>query len=285
MKKFLVLPFLGALSLAVWQCANNPKPAAPTIQKAVVLQTHKEAADTLLADSTKPLKGIRYTALDAAAMRDLATKYRVDSLFLSDYPVNGFYGKDRYRIEFVFTEMTADKNDPLLYHVKGKNRYKKEISKFEGTIRLDKISSFKDPNLDTAEINAMDILNTYTVEGTFQLAEDPNLSSSGVFSGKMLLDFSTHKTSNRPELWFYSQSLKSGNCGYRFDGNWVSLKNKDMIKPVIWSQDLFRIGNDILKDFSYGEREVEINPKYRDLGWANFWENDEWWHDAKKPAM
>jgi hypothetical protein len=285
MKKILLLPFLGALTLSVWQCANNPKPAAPTIQKSVVLQTHKEAADTLLADSTQPLKAIKYAALDAVTARNLLTKHRIDSLFLVDYPCNGFYGTDRYRIEFIFTEMTADKNDPFLYHVKGKNRYKKEISTFEGTVKIDKISSFTDPNLDKAEIEAMDIKNAYTAEGTFELKEDPNLSSSGVFSGKLLLDFSTLKTMDRPELWFFSQSLKSGNCGYRFDGNWVSNKKKDMVKPVIWSQDLFRIGNDILKDFSYGEREVEVNPKYRDLGWADFWENEEWWRDAKKPTM
>ena len=30
-----------------------------------------------------------------------------------------------------------------------------------------------------------------------------------------------------------------------------------------------------------GEREVEINKEYRHLGWDNFWENDEWWVDAK----
>jgi hypothetical protein len=58
-----------------------------------------------------------------------------------------------------------------------------------------------------------------------------------------------------------------------------------MTKPVIWSRDLFRIGNGILKDFSYGERDVEINPKYRHLGWDTFWSGDEWWTDAPKKEM
>ena len=40
--------------------------------------------------------------------------------------------------------------------------------------------------------------------------------------------------------------------------------------------------NDILKDFSYGEREIEINPKYRKLGWADFWQSEEWWVSDKK---
>jgi len=51
---------------------------------------------------------------------------------------------------------------------------------------------------------------------------------------------------------------------------------------VLWSRDLFRFANDILQDFSYGEREIEINPKYRNLGWDNFWDGEEWWHDSPK---
>jgi hypothetical protein len=79
--------------------------------------------------------------------------------------------------------------------------------------------------------------------------------------------------------------LPSGGGGYRMDGTWTSYVKKDLVKPVILAHDLFRFANDILKDFSYGEREVEINPKYRSLGWESFWENDEWWNEAEKPKM
>jgi len=48
---------------------------------------------------------------------------------------------------------------------------------------------------------------------------------------------------------------------------------------VLASQDLFIFANDILEDFSFGEREIEINKKYRALGWDNYWENEEWWND------
>ena len=66
---------------------------------------------------------------------------------------------------------------------------------------------------------------------------------------------------------------------------WTSYKNKSLVKPVIWAADLFRFANDILKDFSIGERDVEINKQYRSLGWDDFYENNEWWNKAEKPKM
>ena len=52
---------------------------------------------------------------------------------------------------------------------------------------------------------------------------------------------------------------------------------------MLFARDLFAIANDILSDFSYGEREVEINKKYRHLGWDNFWDGKEWW--VETPAQ
>ena len=69
------------------------------------------------------------------------------------------------------------------------------------------------------------------------------------------------------------------------EGTWTSYTKKDMVKPFIIADDFFAVANGIIKDFSYGEREVEINPKYRSLGWETLWENDEWWHEAEKPKM
>jgi len=63
----------------------------------------------------------------------------------------------------------------------------------------------------------------------------------------------------------------------------VGYKNKTTTKPVLFARDLFAIANDILSDFSYGEREVEINKKYRHLGWDNFWDGKEWW--VETPAQ
>jgi hypothetical protein len=91
------------------------------------------------------------------------------------------------------------------------------------------------------------------------------------------MDYSA--TSENPELWYFSDTPNRGS-GIRYDGIWKSYKT-GKTKPVIWAKDIFRFANDILKDFSVGEREVEINPIYRNLGWDDYWENMEWWVDTK----
>ena len=285
MKKQLVfIPLLAAIALVATQCINKVK--AP-VQKATVenphLITHKEAVDTLLADSTKPLKPLIYKTLDAFALADLCKKHRLDSLFCSEgnWPVNGFYGADRYRIEFLFTEMKQDEQDPTLFYIKGKNRHKKVITLFEGKMKLNQLRTFKDPNLDVEEVGNMHVQENYAAEGLFELNEmDKTNPYSGFFKGSVKMEFSINDD-GQANLWYYSTGLPSGGAGYRFDGNWTSYTKPDMVQPVIWAADIFRIGNDILKDFSVGERDVEINEAYRNLGWDNFWENDEWWTEVK----
>lgn len=289
MKKQLVfIPMLVAVAIFVTQCFN--KSQAP-VQKATAnpaMMTHKEAVDTLLADSTAPLKPLNFKELNAKEALAFFQKNRLDSLFVEEYnyPDNGFYGEDRYRIEFLFTEAKQDAKDPSVYHIKGKNRHKKTITLFEGTIKLNKIRTFTDPNIDTAEVGNMDVQTMYATEGVFEFAEaDKTSPYSGLFKGTMKMEFSIGED-KRPNLWYYSSvGLPSGGAGYRFDGTWTSFTKPDMVKPVIFAADLFRFANDILKDFSMGEREVEINKQYHKLGWDNFWENEEWWHDAEKPKM
>ncbi len=290
MKKQLVfIPMLVAAAIFISQCFNKTNAPTQKVTAAIPsMLTHKEAVDTLLADSTAPLKPLIFKALDAKSATAFFQKTRLDSLFVNEYnyPVNGFYGEDRYRIEFLFTEAKRDEKDPSLYHVKGKNRHKKTITPFEGTFKLTKISTFTDPNVNQEDIENMNIQTMYATEGTFEFAEaDKTNPYSGLFQGNMKMEFSIGEDA-RPYLWFYSSvGLPSGGAGYRFDGTWTSYTKPDMKKPVIFAADLFRFANDILKDFSMGEREVEINKKYYALGWDNFWENEEWWHEAEKAKM
>lgn len=286
MKKFIFVPILfAALVVLTTQCFNKQSASAQKVVAAVpIKQTHKEAMDTLLADAQAPLKPLIFKALNSTQALNFLTATNLDSLFIKDYPDNGFYGEDRYRIEFLMSTCQRDEKDPTLYHVTGKNRHKKTITPYSGTIRITQLSEFMDSNLDTAEYNNMDVNRLYAAQGEFELQEEATAKYSGVFKGKMALEFATYKTS-KPSFWFFSKNLPSGGAGYRMDGTWTSYTKKDMVKPIILASDLFIIANDILKDFSYGEREVEINEKYRSLGWESFWENDEWWHDAEKPKI
>lgn len=288
MRTFSSILLFAAL---LWQCQQAPKapatPQQPTTMAALtqlVKMTHKEATDTLLADSTKPILPLRMVPLTPDAAKALLAKIDLGTLLKEDYPDNGFYGADRYRIEFIFTELQRTLNDPSVYAIKGKNKFKNTISNFEGLIEVKEMSAFFDPNLDTADISDMNFSKMYALNGEFKFTEDPTLNTSGVFSGTFKMEFGLMQDSTL-QLWFFSENSPAGGCGYRFDGEWSSYKKPDVKKPVIWSRDLFRFANDILKDFSYGERDIEINEKYRHLGWDTFWSGDEWWNESPKKSM
>ncbi len=287
-KQLILIPMFVAAVICITQCIN--KNSMP-IQKAAIANpmatTHKEAVDSLLADSSAPIKPLKFKELNAQeAMAYLKTN-RLDSLFVSEYqyPVNGFYGEDRYRIEFIFDACTQDIIDPSVYHVKGRDRHKKVITPFEGTFKINRLRSFEDLNIDTSEMVDMGVTKMYAAEGVFQFDEDKASAYAGQFKGTVKFEFSTNSLNTFPSLWFYSKQLPSSGGGYRFDGNWTSYTKKDMVKPVIFAADLFAFGNDILKDFSMGEREVEINKKYQSLGWKEIWENEEWWNASEKSKM
>jgi len=277
--------FAVLLTTFFWQCKPNAGPKPEVAEgNAVPLQTHKEAADTLRADTTMPLRPVPFQTVGQAKAGALLGTLDLAPMFVRDYPDNGFYGDNHYRIEFIFTEMIRSAKDPMLYTVKGKNRFKKTVTAFEGTIRILGVREFADPNLDTAEINDLEFLKTYALAGDFDLAEDTTLATSGRMQGTFTMEFGTKKDGSC-ELWFFTNDTPSKGSGLRFDGNWTGYKKADLVKPLVWSRDLFRFANDILEGFSYGEREVEINPKYRKLGWDNFWDGEEWWNEGAKKTL
>ena len=280
--------FLLCILLALWQCQskqNKAKPTAAPEVLAMVKTTHAEARDSLRLDSTAPLKPLVTQPLVRDSAWKVLAAMRIGSLFTADWPDNGFYGNDRRRIEFIFTSFERSFNDPFVYAVAGKNRYKTTISDFSGVFVIKEVVQFSDPKLDAEELVNMGLSGkAYTLKGEFRFDEDRSLNTSGQFAGNFLMDICLDKD-GVPSLWFFSAATPTKGSGYRFDGAWTSYRNPALSKPVIWSRDLFSFANDILSDFSYGERDVQINPKYRDLGWDTFWDGEEWWQGTKKKEM
>lgn len=282
------LLFLLALPL-LWHCQSKPTPnaaapaAATTLQEvvAMVKTTHAEARDTLRIDTTAPLKKLLMTTLPQDTAWKVLSGLKLGSVFMADWPDNGFYGDDRRRIEFIFTSFERSFNDPFVYAVTGKNRYKTTISDFSGIVHIKEVARFKDPNLEQDELEDLGLIHPYALRGEFRFDEDRSLTTSGQFAGTFRMDMALNGK-GVPSLWFFSKDTPAGGSGYRFDGHWTSYRNAASKKPVIWSRDLFSFANDILADFSYGERDIEINPQYRHLGWDTFWDGEEWWHGDKK---
>jgi hypothetical protein len=272
--------------LAGYGCTRKANENSKPIAIPIKLITHKEAADSLRKDTTAPLKPLRIVDLSTDKTASFFFNHNLTALFFDSTleggyanRFDGFYGNDFYRIEFFFAGIAKDSLQPHVYHVKGKNRFKKTITPFEGTITFGKLATFTDPNLneENYEHDDFELKEVYTAEADFELREEPTAKGSGIFSGKMRMDFFERKD-GAVELWYFSPNAPAQAGGFKFDGTWTNYK-KTLTKPVVWAKDLFMFANNILMDFSIGEREVEINKKYRHLGWDNYWENEEWWHD------
>jgi hypothetical protein len=288
-KNLIITAVVLVLSVAAYALFIRPRlKAAPTPQLVVKPQTHKEAIDTLRIDSTVAEKPIELTALSEKDTKALFDTTDLSKVLSSIQPIendkpyieifNGFYGPDHYRIEFYVDKVSKDASNPFRYLLSGKTRYKKNIVPFSGEINLQEFYKGKDPNIEGVE-------NFYSTIGEFKLKEDSKVKGNGTFSGKVAIDFNYNQYDPKikPEvgLWFYNKTSSSKGGGFLLEGNWKknALLSNDQ-KSFIVAKDLFMIADDILPHFSIGERDVEVNPKYRHLGWDNFWENDEWWADS-----
>jgi hypothetical protein len=269
----------------------------------VQLITHKEAADTMriagidsaAIDSLTDL--IKYGYIPTEQAREILKGVNISGLLSSERrgPFNGFYGPDNYRIEFYISSVYADTANPELIAITGKCRYKGNITPFTGTVTIDSLFGYRDLTYnyrefieyyyeDTTQIFDGDTtVGTYHASGRFVINEDSLKPGSGSYKGNFYMDFLPDYDDGKLtgyNLW-YNTDNDSRRAGFIYEGNWTSFRTAEQ-KPVVFAADLFMFGNTILENFSYGEREVEINEKYRHLGWDNYWEADEWWADDKE---
>jgi hypothetical protein len=272
---FLVL---SASFFLLMQCSKTA--AKNTVeQEPTKLITHAEGKDTIRQEGLEEIRPIKISWLNAATLKKTLDTSDLGAIIgnqdMADF---GFYGEDHYRIEFYFSEVKKDPSDPSVYLITGKNRFKKNITNFTGKFFIDSLAHVNDPNLDANDVSEMGVNKIFSAAGRFEIQEDTTAKGSGAFVGRFKMDYSSN-SADGPQLWYFSDTPNRGS-GIRYDGIWKSHKT-GKTKSVIWAKDIFRFANDILKDFSVGEREVEINPIYRNLGWDDYWENMEWWSDTK----
>lgn len=197
--------------------------------------------------------------------------------------LNGFYGADHYRIEFALLEVRRDPANPAHYFVKGKNRFKKSITPFEGDILLTQLMNQPPAEVPKGETGKglkdfyrqLNQENAYSVLGTFTLREDAAYKGAGVFKGEVLIDFSV---SEEGDIRLFSRNADKNTRGggVLFEGTWENPETHQQ-KPVLLVQNIFEYQQDIFRDFVVGERDRDFNPKYAKLGWDTYWQNEEWW--------
>ena len=204
--------------------------------------------------------------------------------------LNGFFGPDHYRIEFVVTDARRDPARPTVYYLQGQDRYKGVITPFAGTFT---VSAFgEQPFYTVGEVaeaakNQYELINEpnyYTTTGTFVLHEDSTRRGAGVFKGQLALDW--HKE-NGESLQLHCRNNRGSSQGgnIKYEGTWTNSTTHRTF-PVVWVEDVltYNAAKEVLADFNVGERGIEVNPKYTRLGWQDYWENDEWWAEPKRQA-
>lgn len=268
----------AALVTLLAACQQQPAtvvsaPAAPAAHTVAAPPTTVSAAPAVA-----PLSAEELTFLREYSLAALIAKEPDDHEVL-----NGFYGADHYRIEFAMLDVRQDPANPAHYFVKGKNRFKKAITPFEGDILLTQLMNQPLAEVPKAETDKslkdyyqdLNQRNAYSVLGTFTLRENATHKGAGVFRGEVLIDFLV-SDKGEIELFTRNASKNTRGGGVLFEGSWENLQTHQQ-KPVLLVQNIFDYQQDILRDFVVGGRDQDFNPKYAKLGWDTYWQNEEWW--------
>ncbi|MBO2011660.1 hypothetical protein [Hymenobacter negativus] len=193
--------------------------------------------------------------------------------------LNGCFGYDGRRLEFVFTTVQADAKSPGRYLVAGKFRCYGDVTPFRGSIELQQVQRLTTDLAAPTEITEAKA-PTYCATGSFALQATSQRGLGGQFNGRLALDF-TLTPSNQARLAPYTTNPATRNGGLLFDGQWRENATTETTVPAIWKQGI-AVTQQVLSRFQIGERDVFINPQYARVGWDNFWKNEEWW--AEKPV-
>ncbi|MBF9140980.1 hypothetical protein [Hymenobacter properus] len=186
--------------------------------------------------------------------------------------LNGCYGYDGRRIEFVFTTVQADAKSPGRYLVAGKFRCYGDVTPFRGSVEVQQVQRL--PTEQAAYAEADERLPTYCATGSFALQATSHRGLGGRFDGRLALDF-TLSPSQRAVLASTSNPA-TRNGGLLFEGQWREDATAETAVPVLWKQGT-AVTRQVLSRFEMGERSSYVNPKYARVGWKDLWENDEWW--------
>lgn len=196
--------------------------------------------------------------------------------------MEGFYGPDHYRISFFFSKVRRDSLNPAVYHIWGKNRYKKVITPFEGTCTVTGFAALP----DTVGMENSHQLRAYTAFARYTLREDPQTKGAGVYSGRAMLDFTVNARNKAHQANFMTIEPIADNptkgSGLLFQGTWRDNRT-GRLQPAAWSSNFLVIVPEALERIGLGSRADTVFPELAKFGWNEWYENDEWWADSPTP--
>lgn len=262
------------LGLAVASTACQQQPAAT--QKAAELTTQTatpSTAETTAADTTT-------IVLQLLRQVDLAPAWNGTD----NSAMDGFYGPDNYRISFHIDSVLRDEHQVNVFHFRGRDRYKRTITPFTGTLTVTRLA----PLPDTVGLEHSKGDRVYSAFASFVLREDSAAKGAGHCTGRAVLDFQVNAQNQAVVAGF--DGIDAGwknptkGCGQIFKGTWQDNRTGRR-QPVAWANYYGVIVPDVLAKMGLGERTDEVKPQLARYGWNTLMENDEWWAQAPTPKL
>ncbi len=200
--------------------------------------------------------------------------------------LEGYYGPDNYRMSFYYDRVRQDARQPNVFHVWGRDRYKKTITPFTATLTVTRLAPVPDTVGMTYAMPKP--VRAYTAFATFVLREATTAKGAGHCQGRAALDFYLDQQGRAEQLPFDAGVIGLGNptksSGLLFQGTWQDNQTGRQ-QPVAWANFYWVILPKSLEKLGLGMRMEEVNPKLARYGWNTIMENDEWWATTPKPSL
>ena len=174
----------------------------------------------------------------------------------------GFIGVNRKRLRITFTSIKKSEENKDVYEVEGFSTVmNKNKRTFKGTFSLQSHYKFTEPADDDPPLPKKGEVEGFSTF-SYELAEDENLTATGVFKGKMIVMW--FKKVNVAPV-YYIPFHDDGERNYQFFGTWTSYKTK---KTSVASWGVYRIP--CSDDFDEGVGDFIPKPQYWQYGWEEF---------------
>ena len=174
----------------------------------------------------------------------------------------GFIGVNRKRLRITFTSIKKSEKNKDVYEVEGFSTVmNKNKRTFKGTFSLQSHYKFTEPADDDPPLPKKGEVEGFSTF-SYELAEDENLTATGVFKGKMIVMWL--KKVNAAPVYFLPFNRDSER-NYQFFGTWTSYKTKKT-SVASWGEYCIPCSG----DFDLGDGDFGPNPKYWQYGWEEF---------------
>lgn len=190
--------------------------------------------------------------------------------------LNGIFGYDGRRLEFVFLSVQPDGKSPGRYLVAGKFRCYDDVTPFRGSIEVQQVQRL--PAEAAGQEEDARTPAVYCATGSFALQATSSHGLGGRFDGRLALDFRVG-SNGRAALAEYTANTLTRRGGLLFDGEWRDGPAGDPV-PAVWKQGT-AVTWQVLTRFGIGDRSGGISPRYARVGWNTYWQNDEWWAEKQ----